>query len=369
MKSQIASAVLITICFYTPSVAAQAPSLEDFDQLMNIAESLFETEFSPPVSSQAFEEAGSTWFVRDYCYLASCVGSGAVMAVNVSGGPGFTQGGVYGLGGPLGNDVMEFGNLEDLLEQAISIADGDGNGESRILNDGNGNCVDFVIPAAGTIVDSRISTLEFDDDGQPTGLFTNFENSKQYISSSNTQVTVRSEQTANVAGGDQTIIIETTDTWQIMNELRYLTRVDSTIDTTLSIQGIQQQQLSTVVTTYEDPGNFEGPAFEICDEAEWFSAETVSTATTTFQTSLPSSMLDEETVISDTPAVTTVVNSVDTDITVEAGTFTTALLTSTEEFGRTVHWIDIETGVLVKSETYDADDSLVGANEVIQLTN
>ena len=380
--------VLATLSFAlltsSQSALTQTPSIQDFDQLVDIAEALFPSDFSPPAATQTVAAEGSTFFARDYCYLAPCVGSGVAIAANVTGGAGFIQGGVYIIGGSFGQAVQYLGTLDDLVTQALALqGDGDGGdnggdngdggtggntGESRIISLGSGACGNFVFPAAGTQTRSRITAQELDDDGQPTGGTFTFEQTMLWIESSNLQTTTRTEWAISAGGGQTTTIIESTDRYQIMNNARYLTDSDSTTDTTISIPGFQQQQLSSSETVYESPGLLVGPADTVCDNGEWYVAETTSTITNEFQTPLPG-VPSEQTFVSDSAPATTVVDGVNLSVTVEAGTFNTIKIITTNEDGESIIWFDMATGVTVKSEIYDPDGTLVGGSELLEISS
>ncbi|MCP5346219.1 MAG: hypothetical protein R3F41_00460 [Gammaproteobacteria bacterium] len=404
MKRLTYCTALLVPAFFSQISLAQVPLQSNFDLVADIAQAVLPLEFNPPTTTQAVDAAGSSWFVRDYCLLADCEGSGTVIAVNVTGGPGLTQGGLYVLGGSFGLEVQYLALLDDLVALALELAadfgnggdsgdggdsgnDGDGgdggdvgdgsdggdtgggdNGVSRVISFGGSICINWVFPPTGTRSLSRVGTAAYDDDGQLTGgPFTYFEQSMFWVASADLETTTRSEQSIAAGGGQQTTVIETTSHFQIVNNLRYQTRSESTIDNTINIPGFSQQQLSSTDTVYVDPGYFVSTAYEVCKGAEWFTAATESTTTNTFLTPLPG-VPTEQTITSASPESYTVIDEVNLPVTVEAGSFNTVKLTTSTDDGTSINWIDVATGVQVKMESYNPAGTLIGTNELIELT-
>jgi len=112
------------LCSLNLTVQAQTPLLEDFDRLSDFAESSYPDLFSPPTTTNQTEASGSTWYYRDYGYLTPIPGgTGLVIAVNVSGGDGFSPGDVYALGGEFGTEPALVGTLSNLLSLVPDTSD------------------------------------------------------------------------------------------------------------------------------------------------------------------------------------------------------------------------------------------------------
>jgi len=330
-KRTVAFAMLFSAQFSAP-LSAQTVDPADVDALLNFAEQVEPSLFSPP--GQITLATVTDWLYRFYPTSQSYA------AVHTGTGGEFLQGGVYTLGGPFGDSVVYIDTLDNLLT-LIDNNNPAPDGDSGITNDGNGNCVNMNPPDVGTIANYRLTA----GSGALQSV-TDF--SEEFIQVSDTLTELETTATSSVAGLTSTTVSRSVTNMEIADGLRYVVGIDSQIAASISGFSDTNQQ---VQVSYE-PDLFQGPAERVCEEQEWFAAPVDQTVTIYMNgASVPTSM--------DTSATspqTTVVESVNDTISVPAGNFSAVRTRSTFPDITNVIWTDPETGLLLRNENIDRED-------------
>jgi hypothetical protein len=347
------------------SIYAQIPTLEQVDRLLNFGESAFPELLAPAAMTNQTEAIGSNWFYRDYGFLAPIPGgTGLAVAINISGGAGFTPGDVYAIGGDFGAEPVLVDSLANLLTLVPGSPPG---GESGIIEPGNGNCVAFRFPEAGTQATYELQTAIFDEELQPTGEFTASEQIMLWVEVMSDQTTTRTEQMFTVEGGEQTTVNDLTQFWEFADELRFLNRMESNLVTTINIPAVINEVQETVsVTAYDAPGMLAGPN-ELCEGMVYFSASVPGSLMTTIH--INDELFNEVDTPTSSIEFTAEVNSVDTELTVPGGTFDTVKVTTTNDAGTSVNWFDVGTGLPVFSQVFDPSNNLTSSSTLQEVTN
>lgn len=302
-------------------IYAQEPALDDVNSLLDYAEQAEPGLFSPPAETAEASELGTNWYYRLYA-------GPTYAAINRSGGAGFAPGDVYVLGGAFGATPVFIDSLANLLTLV--------QGSSRLLDPGNGNCIPLMTPSMGT-----------------TAIYSQTEtNGQQLLESSYTDVynTVAADQVATTRtrifiedGDERTEVMASTDTLETQNDLLFLTSSDAQL--TITTGGQPGSEIQTATITYI-PGQLIGPAGNRCEGQSWFTASVSETVTYTGE---PTEIQE-----SNTSEYTARVESIDTELEVPAGTFTTVHTIETYAGGQGfVHsWHDVDSGLLIESITF-----------------
>lgn len=333
MKNIRPALLLVIVIAFTQSLYAQSIDPLDVDTLFNFAEQVEPSLFSPP--GQLTLATVVDWLYRFY------PGTGSYAAVHVGLSGEFVFGGVYTLGGPFGDEVVFIDTLTNLL---VLVNSNNSNGDTGITNNGNGNCVDNMLPAVGTIANYSMTS-----GAAPLQATTSF--SEEYIQVSNTLFEIESSQSSNIGGLESTTNSRTLTNFEIMDDLRYLISLTSDITSTTTGFGTTTQR---VENSY-DPHLFQGPAVRVCEGMEW----SIAPVTQTLKIFTNGATVADTETVSETSPETARVESISDSITVPAGTFDAIRSRFTFPDIINVIWHDPETGLLLRNENIDRDDAVI----------
>ena len=150
------------------------------------------------------------------------------------------------------------------------------------------------------------------------------------------------------------------ENFTIANGFRDFTTITSQDTTTLTVPVLGD--LTTVTDTVITFTPFSrAPIDEVCENQTWTDTHNIKTDVTVTSVGVT-------TPSSNTTSVSTVstVLSINESVTVDAGTFTTFKFKIEDGSLEILNWVDIATGMSVKTETRDASGNLVGTQELLQ---
>ncbi len=338
--------LLITLSFCFARISfADTPDLSSANRLLNFAESAEPTLFFPPVQTQQVSGAGSDWFYR---YFA---GSDTYVAININGQGPYFEGDVYVLGPQFGEDLLRVDTLDNLLVAIDNIESPPMGAVNSIVNQGNGNCVPRKFPAQNDTVRFRTTTFSGN-----TSTIT--ERTEFYEEVSSTKTITVIEQTNSDGEAESLASTRRTSYFESLNGMLFESENDSA--TTISSTGSLPSN-ETSNNTYA-PSLFVGPSDSLCEGQEWFAAPVTLTSVSNPDLS------GNGPISSQTPATVGTVDSIGEQVIVPGGAFSTVKMTLSFPDSKTIIWTDLEFGVVVMSETYQAGaESPSRIEELLQL--
>ena len=335
MRKILVTAYLMLVVTGIQTVNAQTATEEaiaKFNQIMDIGELVFPELLAPSATTFTANELGSTWAARDYGFLT---GSGAAVAVNLTGGAGFSPGDIWAIGLD-GGDTPEFvGPVDDVLAQALALAPddngngggdggggdgGDGGGDGGDGGDGNGNailaqgggsCIDLTDAMQGTVaMYEGQQTVDLGDGSDPVSGTVSY--TTTYTNVTSDSATTQTDQDISAGGFTANSVSTTTSYFERMNGWLFTTETDSEV--TSNFAGFPSST-STTNTTFS-PSQASSP-LTLCNGMIFRIGEVTSTSTgTNAGVPLPPSTAQTSVSIVET-------YSVNEPLQVPAGSFTT----------------------------------------------
>ena len=326
------------------SSLAQAQTLQDkFDFIVDQAESIYPEIFPPTQETFAAEELGFSWFARFY------PATGVYAALNID------ESAIYTLGGPWPEPTLQ-GDLDAILASLGYSGGGGSSGDGDVLNEivdsGSGQCVMRQLPVQGTVAVYDFNSTDADGSNEESGTIT-----LTYSAVTANSVTIDSEFDLVVDGEASAVNTAVTTLTRVENGWIY--QVETQSSTSFGPQQLQQ-------STSFDPDLFVSPE-EVCAGMSWTSASVTSRTESSGLIPVPPTEIVLD------PTLTNV-NSINEDIQVPAGDFSTLEVVTTsldgeETLDYSINWISNDFGGFsVLSESYDENDNLLSVTELTSVT-
>ncbi len=293
------------------------------DAALNLAQDQFPELFPGTAESQLIEVDGTRWIYRFWSE------TGVYAAVNID------DNGIYLLGGPFGDKPKFVGGLLAFLSQTTS---------SGVLDSGRGECINPVFPPDGAVVESAITFN--DDDGNLIPVNTV---SKEIYTSVFEHNEIKIDRTVLSTNDLAQVLREVqskeTFNFNIVENQRFATGsvTDSTTITPGSTDIVQ-----SIVVDYT-PGLYATPDDCLRVDMKWTSGWGVEQTLTTSSFEPPQPDIVEKTFTQ--PFIATV-TSVNTPITVAAGTFDTYEILEIFQDRFAFQHTDLNTGIPILRSEY-----------------
>lgn len=308
------SFILLIVISLTTSIS-HADREQDFKNVTSWAESRYSSFFSP---ASTIIQNQQPWLYTFYPETNTYIGLNNNDEI-------WVLGDVFG-------GLLQISKLDDLLNVIASE------------NVGNGNCVQVPLISAGGRIVSRYYAVNPNNSSPVYGSM-----DETYTEYTNTHYTTANEVYVLKADGSS-LTFEGTFT-------RWFTIIDNFIYSNSTKSVFVLENKSYTVTTEYSPELLSGSLSTICE------GQTITHAPTQ-----KISTFNGNTRITEIEASETIINSVNENIQVPAGNFTTVMSTN-HTTSNTINkqWIDTATGHLIKAETYDTDNFILGDENGIYL--
>jgi len=312
-----------------------------FNTLMDFAEEVESGLFSQPTfTEEAFNLLGTDWLFRNYH------NSETVVAVSLSDGREIKAGSVYATGGPWGSNVVLIGPLDALYASAQDWYSKDT--RSRMLNEGNENCVAIRFPNPGTYLVYQILS-----DYYQQGEIHESERIERWLEVSEQGISVQEEEVFPARFWTSTVVETRIKTFHIFSGLRFLSMMEKDRVVTTSYTDHQTQTSSLIKTFYKSPGEIDGPSETYCERQRWKGGQVklFSHSAYSHEGVLVSEGWSDMRDFYDNYEAT--VEAIDESVSFPLGTAPAVKVVIIDEFDRkTTKWIHAPTGIVLKTEKY-----------------
>lgn len=293
-------------CTLFLSISAHAERMEEFQALTTWAEITYPDLFAPPTKNiQTYQPWRYTYYPETDTYIG----------IN-------NENEIWVSGSAFGGLV--FVDMLDNLVAAINPSSS---------NNMGGQCVNVpMIKVGSRIVSQRTTT-----DGSSTST-----TDTTYTDISTTIMAFNEIVTSSIFGVPSRTESSTKVHYHIQNNILFLELIEATVVTKAGVT-TPTDTTDTVKQSYR-PALNRGPIQVFCENAMWTEPSVTETTTINSDVSTLQGIVSEG-----------IVESIHTQVTVPAGTFTTVVTTTHNESGIDKLWIDIQTGHIVKMEAYSAN--------------